>query len=307
MSFSVADPELAVAEAKGVAMSAPAVNARGAGTAHGPSLSALLVAVLIALGSIAALFGAPTVGATPFDTTVGTSGASGDDGASAVLSSRTAKMAIGGAHVVQNNAWNDPTGGQSINVTRTGFSIRTQKGSAPTSGAPVGYPSVYQGWAYGTGSPGSPLPLQLAEVRSAVSSVNFTFPRSGNYDAAYDIWLNPTPITDGVNQQEIMIWFDHVGPMQPYGFVGTSMIDGHNFAVYTGNNGYGSNVVWYVATSPISSWNNMNVLSFIRGAVAIGPVTNSWYLTSIQAGFEVWNDCVGAAVNSFSSTVNGLS
>jgi hypothetical protein len=34
-------------------------------------------------------------------------------------------------------------------------------------------------------------------------------------------------------------------------------------------------------------------------------VTDSWYLTSIQAGFEPWSGSVGAGVNSFSASING--
>jgi hypothetical protein len=32
--------------------------------------------------------------------------------------------------------------------------------------------------------------------------------------------------------------------------------------------------------------NNFNVLGFVDNTETIEPVTNSWYLTSIQAGFE---------------------
>jgi hypothetical protein len=56
-----------------------------------------------------------------------------------------------------------------------------------------------------------------------------------------------------------MIWFNHTGPSQPVGSaVGTSTIDGKSFTVWEGSSGQ-NNVVSYVANSPITSLNNVNV------------------------------------------------
>jgi hypothetical protein len=246
--------------------------------------------------------------ATSVSTPGGPGGGPGRGGSNTgtVITSPTGTTTIEGRYVVQNGVYNDPGHGQAITVTPTGFTVTAEKDSAPMTGAPLAYPSVYQGVAWGTASPGSPLPELLSQINTAVSSVSFTFPHSGNWDAAYDIWLNPTPITTGVNQQEIMILFNHVGNIQPPGQGVPVTVDGQQFVRYAGSNGYGQ-AVWYMADSPISSWNNMNVLGFVDNAETVGPVTNSWYLTSVQAGFEIWNGGVGASVNSFSSSVNGVS
>lgn len=238
-------------------------------------------------------------------TGTGGTGTGGTGTGGTLITSQYGTTTIQNAYVVQNNAWNNP-GGQSINVTPTGFSIATENGSAPTNGAPLGYPSIYDGWHYGTGSPGTNLPIQLGQIQTATSSINYTYPSSGIYDASYDIWLNPTPITTGVNQQEVMIWFNHQGPIQPVGsVVGNTTIDGQNFQVWKGSNGQ-NNVVSYVATTPITSWNNFDVMGFIDHTQTLEPVTDSWYLTSIQAGFEPWSGSVGAGVDSFSALVNGV-
>ncbi|PJE25299.1 MAG: hypothetical protein CK431_01560 [Mycobacterium sp.] len=222
-----------------------------------------------------------------------------------VISDQYGTKTIGNAYVVQNNAWNNG-GGQAITVTDNGFTITTENGSAPTNGAPLGYPSIFDGVHYGTSSPGTNLPIQLSKIQTATSSITYTYPTSGIYDASYDIWLNPTPITTGVNQQEVMIWFNHTGPIQPVGSViGNATIDGQNFAVWKGSNGQ-NNVVSYVANSPITSWNNFDVMGFINHTETVEPVTNSWYLTSIQAGYEPWSGSVGAGVSGFSALVNGV-
>jgi hypothetical protein len=224
-----------------------------------------------------------------------------------VISDQYGTTTIENAYVVQNNAYNNP-GGQAITVSNTGFTITTENGSAPTNGAPLAYPSIYDGVHYGTASPGTNLPIQLSQIQTATSSISYTYPTSGTYDASYDIWMNPTSITTGVNQQEMMIWFNHTGPIQPVGSVinSNATIDGKSFTVWEGSNGQ-NNVVSYVANTPINSWNNFDVMGFVDNTETLEPVTNSWYLTSIQAGFEPWSGSSGAAVDSFSASVNGVS
>src|ERR1044071_9642637 len=132
---------------------------------------------------------------------------------------------IQGRYVVQNNRWGS-SAQQCINVTSTGFSITAQQGSAATNGAPLSYPSVFFGCHYTNCSPGTNLPIQVSQISSASSSFSYTY-TSGTYNASYDIWLDPTPRTDGVNQMEIMIWFNRQGSIQPIGsVVGTASVGG---------------------------------------------------------------------------------
>ncbi|SES16828.1 Glycosyl hydrolase family 12 [Lentzea xinjiangensis] len=209
---------------------------------------------------------------------------------------------IQGRYVVQNNRWGT-SAQQCINVTSSGFQITSQQGSAPTNGAPVSYPSVFLGCHYTNCSPGSTLPMQVSRIRSATSSINYRY-AGGTYNASYDIWLDPTPKTNGVNQMEIMIWFNRQGSIQPIGSaVGTTTIGGRSWQVWRGSNG-SNNVISYVAPSPINSW-SFNVLDFINDVRNRGAITSSWYLTSIQAGFEPWNGGVGLAVDNFSASVSG--
>ncbi|GAA3465197.1 glycoside hydrolase [Saccharothrix longispora] len=209
---------------------------------------------------------------------------------------------IQGRYVVQNNRWGS-SATQCINVTSTGFRITQQAGSAPTNGAPLSYPSVYLGCHYGNCSPGSTLPMQVSRIRSASSSITYRY-TGGTYNASYDIWLDPTPKTNGVNQVEIMIWFNRQGSIQPIGSqVGTGTVGGRTWQVWRGSNG-ANNVISYVAPSPINSW-SFNVLDFVNDVRNRGMVTTSWYLTSIQAGFEPWNGGVGLGVDNFSASVGG--
>ncbi|MET8356294.1 cellulose binding domain-containing protein [Micromonospora sp. NPDC005171] len=210
---------------------------------------------------------------------------------------------IQGRYVVQNNRWGT-TAQQCINVTNNGFEITTLNGSSPTNGAPTAYPSVFFGCHYTNCSPGTNLPIQVSQISSATSSISYRYVSGATYNASYDIWLDPSPKKDGVNQMEIMIWLNRQGPIQPIGsVVGTTNIAGRTWEVWRGSNG-SNNVISYVAPSAISSL-TFSVLDFINDTRNRGAITNSWYLTSIQAGFEPWQGGVGLAVTSFSANVNG--
>lgn len=208
---------------------------------------------------------------------------------------------IQGRYVVQNNRWGT-TATQCINVTSSGFQITQADGTA-TNGGPKSYPSVFNGCHYTNCSPGTNLPAQLSTISSAPTGVSFTYVGNAVYDAAYDIWLDPTPRKDGVNKTEIMIWYNHTSPVQPVGSrVGSANVAGRTWDVWTGNNG-SNDVISFVAPSAIGSW-NFDVKAFANEAVSRGLAQNSWYLTSVQAGFEPWQNGVGLAVTSFSSSVN---
>ncbi|MFB7654283.1 MULTISPECIES: cellulose binding domain-containing protein [unclassified Streptomyces] len=208
---------------------------------------------------------------------------------------------IQGRYVVQNNRWGS-SATQCVTATDSGFRVAQADGSVPTNGAPKSYPSVFNGCHYTTCSPGTSLPARLNTVSSAPSSISYGFVGDAVYNASYDIWLDPTPRTDGVNQTEIMIWFNRVGPIQPIGSpVGTATVGGRSWEVWSGSNG-SNDVLSFVAPSAISSW-SFDVMDFVRATVARGLAEDDWYLTSVQAGFEPWQNGAGLAVNSFSSTV----
>lgn len=205
-------------------------------------------------------------------------------------------------YVVQNNRWGTSEA-QCINVTSTGFQVTQADGSVATNGAPKSYPSIYNGCHYTNCSPGTNLPAQLSSISSAPTSISYTYVNNAVFDAAYDIWLDPTAKKDGVNKTEIMVWFNHVGSIQPVGSkVGTASVAGRSWDVWTGNNG-GNDVISFVSSSAIDSW-SFDVKAFANETISRGLAQNSWYLTSVQAGFEPWQNGAGLAVSSFSSTVN---
>jgi hypothetical protein len=207
-----------------------------------------------------------------------------------------------GSYIVQNNRWGT-SATQCIDVGGSGFRITRADGSVPTNGAPKSYPSIYNGCHYSNCSPGTSLPRQIGSINNAPSSISYNYGGDGVYNASYDIWLDPTPRTNGVNQTEIMIWFNRVGPIQPIGSqVGTANVGGRSWQVWTGSNG-ANNVISFIAPSALNSW-SFDVMDFVDETVRRGMAGDNWYLTSVQAGFEPWQGGAGLGVNSFSASVN---
>jgi Glycosyl hydrolase family 12/Cellulose binding domain len=208
-----------------------------------------------------------------------------------------------GKYIVMNNVWGASTA-QCINVTSTGFQVTTANHNNSTSGAPAAYPAIYMGCHYAACTTGSPFPATLSALGDVQSSVGISVPSSGEWDAAYDVWLDPTARTDGQNTgAEIMIWVNHLGRPQPVGSkVATTTLAGTTWDVWYGNSGW--NVISYVRQSPATSFSG-SVMSFADDAIGRGYAQRAWYMTSVQYGFEPWIGGTGLAVNSFSVTTGG--
>ncbi|NAS27030.1 hypothetical protein GT755_35860 [Herbidospora sp. NEAU-GS84] len=211
-----------------------------------------------------------------------------------------------GRYVVINNVWGASTS-QCIDVNQAGgFTIQSANHNNATNGAPASYPAIYAGCHYANCSTGSNLPMQASSGNfgNVRTSVSMSYPSTGTWDAAYDIWFDPTPRTDGQNTgAEIMIWLNHRGSVQPVGSqVGTVNLAGGTWQVWFGNIGW--NVISYVRTSAASSI-DFAVNTFYSDAVNRGYAQRSWYLTSVQAGFEPWVGGAGLTLNNFTYTTSG--
>jgi hypothetical protein len=205
-----------------------------------------------------------------------------------------------GGFVAQNNLWGADTP-QCISVSGDGFTLTTSKAAKPTNGAPASYPSLFWGCHYGNCTSGF-TPIKAADPRFArvSTSVEFGYVDSGAYDAAYDIWFDPTARTNGQNTgAELMIWLNHRGGVQPVGSkIATVRLADADWDVWSGNIGW--NVVSYVRTTASTKLSTA-VSTFYADAVRRGLAQDAWFLTSVQAGFEPWSGGEGLTVSSFSA------
>jgi chitodextrinase len=231
--------------------------------------------------------------------------------ASAVVICEQFGSTTAGDYRIMNNRWGT-SATQCINTTANGFTIQQQDGIGNFSGAPTAYPAIYLGCHYSSCSPSTALPRQISTIGSAPGSISLSYPTSGSWNAAYDIWINADNNTTGVQDTEIMIWlnrFTAAGNIQPIGSsVGTANIAGRSWQVWTGNNGQNNVVSYLFQGSALTSF-SFDVMNFVTDTFSRGSQygTPSWWLTSVQAGFEPWVGGVGLTVNSFSQTVSGTS
>lgn len=183
----------------------------------------------------------------------------------------------------------------------TGFTITSANFNNATNGSPAAYTSIYRGCHWGTCTSSNPFPIQESNIASATSSVSLVQPSGYNNDAAYDIWFNQTSTTSGQpNGTEVMIWLNHQGVVQPFGSqTGSATIDGANYEVWTGSQSSWK-IVSYVASTPVTSVSNMNLVPFFQDAISRGSLEPSWWLIDVEFGFEVWTGGQGLTASNFS-------
>ncbi len=215
-----------------------------------------------------------------------------------------------GPYRIQNNVLTAANGTQCITAKAGGGSsgFKIDSTSLNTGGnAPVAYPSIAYGWHFGQVTTGTGLPKAISAVASAPSTVTYTPPSRGKYNAAYDIWAmpasagaNPATPAGGV---EVMIWLAASGPVPIGSSTGeTVKIGNHNYEIWSGTNSTWQ-VVTFWSKDYIGGWTNEDLKPFLSKVVALGKAQNDWNLHSVQFGFEVWNGATGAEVLSFTQGI----
>jgi hypothetical protein len=227
-----------------------------------------------------------------------------------INSAETTNHRVAGSYIIQNNVFVTGNGNQCITAKAgggvAGFSIDSS--TLSTGGnSPLAYPSVVYGWHYDKMSTGTGLPKAFSAIQSAPSSVSYTTPNGGKYNAAFDLWafpptaVNPVTPAGGV---EIMIWLAAGGGPQPIGtMIETVTLNDIPFQVWQGTNSTWQ-VVSFWATNYVPSLNNFDLKPFLDKTVELDEAQQDWNLFSVQFGFEIWNGAGGGAVTSFKQEIN---
>jgi Glycosyl hydrolase family 12 len=215
----------------------------------------------------------------------------------------------GDAYHLQANEYNS---GATFKICTDGspdFTISSSGVAVSHDGAPGAYPSIYKGCHWGDCTDNSGMPVSVSSMTNTpgkvTTSYNTTTVSNGAWDDSYDIWYNPAQSTSNNSSGlEMMIWLNHFGGVQPAGSPGpTVTIDGISFTVWYGGSGNGGTVS-FVANSPTSSVNNLELGPLAAYAVSKGYMQNSWFLIDVEAGFEPWTSGQGLTANSFNVTVH---
>jgi hypothetical protein len=225
-----------------------------------------------------------------------------------LCNSQTAAVA-GGAYTVENNEWNSSASECVTTDGNADFTVANSAIDNATDGAPGGYAAIYKGCHWGACTTGSALPIQVSAMTpgEVSTSWNTTQTYTGDYDVAYDIWYNQTPTTSGQpNAEEMMIWINHNGGVEPAGSVVASnvSIGGYSYTIWE-SRASTWNVVSYVMNTGTTSVSNLDVDLLAADSVSRGYMTDSDYLIDLEAGFEMWQGGAGLATDSYSVTIGG--
>jgi xyloglucan-specific endo-beta-1,4-glucanase len=154
------------------------------------------------------------------------------------------------------------------------------------------YASLILGWQFGTRIANTGLPVQLSATQTINCGWSFNVTQTGTIDVAYDTWLHSIPNAGSTSTptEEVMIWLYSAGGAGPIGPVVAPSISlaGTTWDLHEGPGGASWPVASYVRTTNATT-SVMNMMDFYRDLVTRGFIPNTRYLSSIQAGVEVFN------------------
>lgn len=203
--------------------------------------------------------GAVSPSPTPSPTTSGSSGYLYES------SGQWAQYSIGG-YTIYNDEW-----GSGHNTQTLWVNSATNWGVFSTQPSTSGVKS-YANISKSVG-------IALNSLSSATSSFNESNPSGGNWESAYDIWLNGSGI-------EVMVWTDVSGNVGPLGSpVGTVSLDGNTWTLYAGNNG--SNPTYSFVRSGNETSGTVNILDLLKYLENTKGYFSNPTLSTIQYGWEI--------------------
>lgn len=203
---------------------------------------------------------------------------------------------VRGKYWVNNNVWGkaDGTGSQCVwenGLSGDNLSWGTRWTWAGDNTKVKSYASSVLGWHWGWKVPtGTGLPVQLSAGKAVTANWNFqvTQTTSNVMNVAYDLWLHDIANPDWQNNptDEVMVWLYRSGGAGPVGTKqATVTIAGTTWDLYKGNIGW--EVYSFVRTSSTSAA-TLNLTDFTDDLVARGWLAKTKYLSSVQAGTEIF-------------------
>jgi len=196
---------------------------------------------------------------------------------------------------INNNLWgiSGATGWQGIWDTCTsGNTIGwgTDWSWSGTSNQVKSYASAVLGWHWGWKIDGTGLPVQISANKNVTCGWTYRVTPGQTIDVSYDLFAHNSTNPGYADQptDEIMIWLYKAGGAGPIGGVdSTTSIGGASWEVHKGSTGVW-NVYSYVRSTNATSGATLNLMDFLKDLTSKGWMSSSHYLTSIEAGTEVF-------------------
>ena len=207
---------------------------------------------------------APSIPSSPPPTT---SGSNSRDSAGHLYDSslRYAQYQVGG-YAISNDEW-----GSGYNTQTLWVNSATNWGLSATQPSTPGVKSY--------ANISKNVDVALNSLSSAISSFNETNPTDGNWESAYDLWLNGTGI-------EVMAWTYVNGNAQPLGYpVNTVTLGDNTWTLYVGDNGH--NPTYSFVRHGNETSGTVDILGLLKYLENTGGYFSNPVLSSIQYGWEI--------------------
>lgn len=197
------------------------------------------------------------------------------------------------------NGWGDNWQSHDIKVQGTAFTITSLLGSEGPNWSPAGYPTVFCGAYSDSKSLKCGLPALLSSITSIKTGWSWAANgNTGQYNAAYDIWLGNTQGGDSDNAMRdlteyLMVWYRDPPGQQPAGSRKESGITVPNVeGTWDYWQGQIGGKPYYAYVKPegqdIHSL-EFDVMDFVKDLPARKVTVKGNTVLSVAIGFEVWN------------------
>jgi hypothetical protein len=176
-----------------------------------------------------------------------------------------------GDYTVSNNMWN--AGGAGISQTLSACSSAdwfVDANVAADDGGVKTYPNSAYNFADAP---------EISSLASVTSTFGSTLPASGDFEDAYDIWLNGTAGTGG---DEVMIWTDNHGQTPAGSQVATVTFDGQSYTVWQQAGG----PITFVSDTNVTG-GDLNLLQFFQWLASQGYEPSNSTLNQVAFGAEI--------------------
>ena len=122
-------------------------------------------------------------------------------------------------------------------------------------------------------------PPAISSLAAVTSTFGSTLPASGDFEDAYDIWLNGTAGTGG---DEVMIWTDNHGQTPAGSQVATATFDGQSYTVWQAVGG----PITFVSDTNVTG-GDLNLLQFFQWLISQGYEPSGSTLNQVAYGAEI--------------------
>jgi xyloglucan-specific endo-beta-1,4-glucanase len=153
------------------------------------------------------------------------------------------------------------------------------------------FASVVFGWHWGWKRPDTGLPIQISANRQVNCGWSYTVSGSSTMNVAYDLWVHSISNPDYQDDptDEIMIWLYRAGGAGPISSSGspeaTVTLAGTSWELWRGQTTL--NVFSFVRANNTTA-STLNIMEFVNQLVSRGWMSSSKYLSSVEAGTEVF-------------------